>query len=225
MDTSAASEIREKTPNIPVITPSMTGAAWSGPTWPVKDVPPPDSAWRQPCSHGTKLSRPIAPRGVNPACRVPEAWPLSAAGRAPVTGTDCYQPAEILAAQAVAQTWSCRMTSCPRTGIVGRRTPCRGPVTAARGMVHVPVSRWQQGSGKQMTGMRNSRRAGEEPRPQFKPALRGYAAGEVADFLARLSDDPDPPVPAFARVMRGYDPEQVDLYIEHVKALWHRPLP
>jgi cell division septum initiation protein DivIVA len=55
--------------------------------------------------------------------------------------------------------------------------------------------------------------------------MRGYATREVDDFLARLSGDPDLPVPGFARVMRGYDPAQVDLYIEHVKALRHRPLP
>jgi DivIVA domain-containing protein len=74
-------------------------------------------------------------------------------------------------------------------------------------------------------GLHNSGQDGQEPRPQFKPAMRGYATREVDDFLARLSGDPDLPVPGFARVMRGYDPAQVDLYIEHVKALRHRPLP
>lgn len=76
-----------------------------------------------------------------------------------------------------------------------------------------------------MTGMHNSGQGGQEPRPQFKLATRGYAKGEVDDFLARLSDDPDLPVPAFARVMRGYDPTDVDLYIKSVKASGRRPLP
>ena len=69
-----------------------------------------------------------------------------------------------------------------------------------------------------MTGTHNSEQSGEEPRPQFKPAMRGYATRDVDDFLARLSDEPDLPVPAFARVMRGYDAGQVDLYIDRVKA-------
>jgi DivIVA domain-containing protein len=73
--------------------------------------------------------------------------------------------------------------------------------------------------------MRNSGQGGQEPRPQFKLAMRGYATGEVDDFLARLSDDPDLPVPGFARAMRGYDPEYGDQHIEHVKGLGPRPVP
>jgi len=73
--------------------------------------------------------------------------------------------------------------------------------------------------------MHSSGQGGLEPRPQFKPSMRGYATREVDDFLARLSDDPDLPVPGFARVMRGYDPAQVDLYIERVKRFRHGPLP
>jgi DivIVA domain-containing protein len=46
--------------------------------------------------------------------------------------------------------------------------------------------------------MRNSGQGGQEPRPQFKPAMRGYVTREVDDFLARLSDDPDLPLPDFA---------------------------
>ena len=76
-----------------------------------------------------------------------------------------------------------------------------------------------------MTGMHNSGQGGQEPRPQFKLAMRGYPTREVDDFLARLSDDPELPVPVFARVMRGYDPGNVDLYIKHVKADGHGPLP
>jgi DivIVA domain-containing protein len=77
---------------------------------------------------------------------------------------------------------------------------------------------------KVVTGMHNFEQD-SQPRPQFKPAMRGYATGEVDGFLARLSDEPDLPVPAFSRVMRGYDPEVVDLYIERVKAARDRPLP
>jgi len=73
--------------------------------------------------------------------------------------------------------------------------------------------------------MHSSEQGSQEPRPQFKPAMRGYATHEVDDFLARLSDEPDLPVPSFTRVMRGYDPEMVDLYIQRVEADRDRPLP
>ena len=78
---------------------------------------------------------------------------------------------------------------------------------------------------KVVTGMHHFEQGSQQPRPQFKPAMRGYATREVDDFLARLSDEPDLSVPAFSRVMRGYDPEVVDLYIERVKAARDRPLP
>lgn len=71
--------------------------------------------------------------------------------------------------------------------------------------------------------MRMPGRRGQEPRPQFKLAMRGYDQREVDVYLARLPEDPGLPVPAFARVLRGYDPEQVDLYIEELKA--PRPQP
>ncbi len=76
-----------------------------------------------------------------------------------------------------------------------------------------------------MTGMQNSGQGSQEPRVQFKLAMRGYAPREVDDFLARLSDDPDLALPSFSRVMRGYDPAVVDLYIDRVKADSHPPRP
>jgi DivIVA domain-containing protein len=76
-----------------------------------------------------------------------------------------------------------------------------------------------------VTGMRNSGQGNQEPRAQFKLAMRGYAPREVDDFLARLSDDPDLPLPRFSRVMRGYDPAHVDLYIDSVKADSRPPRP
>jgi DivIVA domain-containing protein len=70
--------------------------------------------------------------------------------------------------------------------------------------------------------MRHSAEHGRNDQRQFTLAMRGYNPNEVDAFLAQLSDDPDLPVPGFARVMRGYDAEQVDLHIENVKALRHR---
>jgi cell division septum initiation protein DivIVA len=54
--------------------------------------------------------------------------------------------------------------------------------------------------------------------------MRGYDPNQVEQFLSRLSVDPDLPAPDFGRVMRGYDQEQVDAHIEHVKALGNPPL-
>lgn len=71
--------------------------------------------------------------------------------------------------------------------------------------------------------MRNSAERGRNHQRQFKLEMRGYDPNEVDAFLAQLSDDPDLPVPGFARVMRGYNAEQVDLHIENVKALGSRP--
>jgi DivIVA domain-containing protein len=48
--------------------------------------------------------------------------------------------------------------------------------------------------------------------------MRGYDPREVDDYLARLSDNPGLAVPTFREVMRGYNVEQVDTYIEEVKA-------
>lgn len=72
--------------------------------------------------------------------------------------------------------------------------------------------------------MRNSAERGRNSQRQFKLVIRGYDPHEIEAFIAQLSDDPDLPVPGFARVIRGYDAEQVNLHIEHVKALGHRPL-
>jgi cell division septum initiation protein DivIVA len=48
--------------------------------------------------------------------------------------------------------------------------------------------------------------------------MRGYAKREVDDYLASLHDDPSLGVPAFRKVMRGYDVDQVDMYIHHLKS-------
>jgi hypothetical protein len=72
--------------------------------------------------------------------------------------------------------------------------------------------------------MGNSARSGRKSRPRFKLAMRGYGPGGVEAFLALLSDYPDLPVPGCARVVRGYDPEQVDLHVQQVKALSQPPL-
>ena len=71
--------------------------------------------------------------------------------------------------------------------------------------------------------MRNLAERGRNPQQQFKLAMRGYDPIEAEAFLAQLSDDPGLPVPGFARVVRGYDAEQVDLHVENVKALGDRP--
>src|SRR6266567_5490287 len=71
--------------------------------------------------------------------------------------------------------------------------------------------------------MANSARSGRKSRPRFKLAMRGYDS-EVEAFLAQLSDYPDLPVPGCARVVRGYDPEQVDLHIQQVKDVRQPPL-
>ncbi len=48
--------------------------------------------------------------------------------------------------------------------------------------------------------------------------MRGYDPREVDLYLQRVSDDPSLPVPAFREVLRGYSIEQVDMYIEELKA-------
>ncbi|HEY7325175.1 MAG TPA: DivIVA domain-containing protein [Streptosporangiaceae bacterium] len=48
--------------------------------------------------------------------------------------------------------------------------------------------------------------------------MRGYDRREVDLYLARQADDPSLAVPAFREVMRGYNVEQVDMYIDELKA-------
>lgn len=68
IDTSAARDATKNTPKTPAISRGIPRAARSGPTSPVKDAQPPAAAWRRPCSHGTRLSRPIA--SLNRATRI-----------------------------------------------------------------------------------------------------------------------------------------------------------
>jgi hypothetical protein len=73
--------------------------------------------------------------------------------------------------------------------------------------------------------MPNSRQGGQEPRPQFKLAMRGYALAVWTTSLpvyptTWISRSPSSPASC-----GGYDPAHVDLYIDQVKALKHRPPP
>ncbi len=72
-----------------------------------------------------------------------------------------------------------------------------------------------------LLGWAYSRLVKDRKNSKFEIVMRGYDRQEVDEYVERLIKTPDLPMPEFSLTMRGYRKEQVDSYIQENRMRVH----